>query len=218
MTRALFVAACAAAVLGTSGCATRGALRRAVADQQAALEGERVARASADSALATDVAVLRTRLDSLRADLGTLRSEFGAKITAMEEGVQFAFPVHFGFDDAAVREQDRAALERFARIAQRYYGGSLITVEGFADPAGSASYNLELSRRRAESVRDFLAGQGLGAAEQLRAVGYGESRLVVPGAERDESGAEENRRVVFVVETRGAPVGRLTAEALTPRS
>ena len=216
MTRSFLVAACACAAITVSGCATRGALRRAVAEQRTALEAERSARVSADSGLATDVASLRTQLDSLRRDLGVLRSEFGAKITAMEEGVQFAFPVHFAFDDASVRDQDRAALERFARVAQRYYAGSTITVEGFADPAGSERYNAELSRRRAESVRDFLAAQGLGGAGTLRAVGYGETRQVVPGAERDQAGAEENRRVVFVVETKGAPMGRLTAEALTP--
>lgn len=219
MTRKFLVAACAAAAVTVSGCATRGALKRAVAEQRSALEAERSARTAADSGLATDVASLRTELDSLRHDLGALRTEFGAKITAMEDGVRFAMPVHFAFDDATVREQDRAALERFARVAQRYYGGATITVEGFADPAGSERYNLELSRRRAESVRGYLAMQGLGSAgEQLRAVGYGETRLVVPGAERDAAGAEENRRVVFVVETGGTPAGRLTAEALTPKS
>ena len=219
MTTRILVAACAAIAVTTSGCATRGALRRAVAEQQTALENERTARVAADSGLASDLASLRTKVDSLRHELGTLRTEFGAKITAMEEGVQFVFPVHFAFDDASVREQDRAALERFARVAQRYYGGSVITVEGFADPAGSPRYNLDLSRRRAESVRDFLTTQGLGATgEQLRTVGYGETRLVVPGAEGDQAGAEENRRVVFVVESRGATAGKLTAEALTPRS
>ncbi|HKG93569.1 MAG TPA: OmpA family protein [Gemmatimonadaceae bacterium] len=221
MTRKYLVLACATAAvaLTTGGCATRGALRRAVAEQKSALESERTARASADSGLATDVASLRTQLDSLRRDLGTLRTEFGAKITAMEDGVRFALPVHFAFDDATVRDTDRAALERFARVAQRYYGGATITVEGFADPAGSERYNLDLSRRRAESVRSYLATQGLGAAgEQLRAVGYGETRQVVPGAERDQAGAEENRRVVFVVETGGTVAGRLTAEALTPQS
>ena len=38
----------------------------------------------------------------------------------------------------------------------------------------------------------------------LRTIGYGKERLVNPGAEKDQPGAEANRRVVFVIETRGA--------------
>jgi outer membrane protein OmpA-like peptidoglycan-associated protein len=38
----------------------------------------------------------------------------------------------------------------------------------------------------------------------LQAIGYGETRQVIPGAQRDDSGAEMNRRVVFVVEARDA--------------
>jgi outer membrane protein OmpA-like peptidoglycan-associated protein len=41
-------------------------------------------------------------------------------------------------------------------------------------------------------------------------VGYGKTRLVVPGAWGDEPGAEQNRRVVFVIETKGEPAMRAT--------
>ena len=195
-----------------SGCATKGFVREQVAElrtaQEAALQEERNARMMGDSALQVEIA-------SLRADMQALRTEYGARITAMEEGVQFAFPVNFAFDDATVREQDRAALDRFAQVAQRHYPGSKITVEGFADPAGSTSYNLALSRRRAESVRAHLVSQGLNDA-LVGAIGYGETRPVAPGAQRDDPGAEANRRVVFVVESRG---DALTAMALdAPRS
>jgi peptidoglycan-associated lipoprotein len=110
-------------------------------------------------------------------------------------------PVHFAFDDATVRAEDEAVLNRFAQVAQKYYPGALITVEGFADPAGSVRYNLDLSRRRAEAVKDYLSSQGL--SNELKTVGYGKTRLVVPNAWGSETGAEQNRRVVFVIETRG---------------
>src|SRR5918911_5139520 len=140
-----------------AGCATKGFVRENVrtsiaaerARTDSAIATERAARMAADSALTIDVAALRKDLDSLR-------TEFGAKITALENGVQFALPVHFAFDDATIREEDRPALDRFAKIAQKYYPGSTITVEGFADPAGSTRYNAKLSRRRAEAVRSYL--------------------------------------------------------------
>lgn len=185
-----------------AGCASKGFVRQSIADERAhtdsSIAAERSARMSADSTLSGDI---QTQIASLRQDLDSLRTEFGAKITALESGIQFDMPVHFAFDDATIRDQDRPALDRFAKIAQKYYPGSVITVEGFADPAGSRRYNVKLSERRAESVKAYLQSQGL--TDDVRTVGYGKSRLVVPGAQKDMPGAEQNRRVVFVIETTG---------------
>ncbi len=186
------------ASLAATACATKGALRDAVSQQQAALEAglqtERSARMAADQQLQNELA-------QLRADLESLRTDFNAKIEAVAQGLQFVLPVHFAFNEAEVRPMDDAALERFASIVNKHYSGATVTVEGFTDPAGSAAYNKRLSQKRAEAVRDRLMQGGIQA--QLRAVGYGENRLVVPGATKDEAGAELNRRVVFVIETPG---------------
>ena len=184
-------------------CATKGFVRTAVRDERAARIAGDSALSNDVSAVRSDVATLRNDVQGLRNDLTTLRTEFGARITAMEEGMRFAFPVTFACDDATVRETDRAALDRFAQVVQKYYTGSKITVEGFADPAGSTRYNSELSKRRADAVAQYLVEKGLGG-DQLSTVGYGESRLVNRGAERDDPGAEQNRRVVFVIETKGS--------------
>jgi outer membrane protein OmpA-like peptidoglycan-associated protein len=194
----------AAAVPLFTACVTRGRFNRTIAEQNAAIESERTARTSADEAIQSDIQTLRTDVQNLRTELQNLRTEFGAKITAMEEGMKFALPVNFAFDDATIRPEDVPALDRFARIVQNHYQGSKITVEGFADPAGTVSYNRALSMRRADAVRAHLTTAGVNP-ELLMAVGYGETRQVVPGAERDDPGAEKNRRVVFVVESRGEP-------------
>ena len=197
--RVTAVAALGAALLST-GCATKSQLRRgleaqtaALEAQRAALEAERAERMAADERMAMEVEALNT-------DLAGLSSEFGVRIAHLEEGMEFAVPVHFAFDAAEVRDGARPALDRFASLVQRHYPGAMITVEGFADPAGPAAYNRRLSHRRAEAVREYLVAQGL-IDGQLRAVGYGEERPVVPGAAGQASGAELNRRVVFVVET-----------------
>lgn len=189
------IAALAATSLGA--CATKGFVRTGLEEQRSALSAdiaaERQGRIAGDSAIRVD-------LVAMRADLMNLRDEFGAKITAMEGKVKFAFPVHFAFDDASVRENDRVALERFAEVVRTYYNGAAITVEGFADPAGSKAYNLDLSQRRADAVREFLAGRGV-APSLVTSVGYGSARQVRPGAMRDEAGAELNRRVSFVIDS-----------------
>jgi len=186
-----------------AGCATKGFVRKELATQRASIDSsfssgmalERSERMAGDSALRGDIQMLRRDLDSLR-------TEFGVKITALENGMQFAMPVNFAFDDATIRSEDMAALDHFAQVVQRHYAGSKITVEGFADPAGSTRYNLRLSKQRAESVKAYLTEKGM-TEDMVAAIGFGESRQVVQGAERDEPGAEKNRRVVFVVESRG---------------
>jgi outer membrane protein OmpA-like peptidoglycan-associated protein len=199
--------AAALSVVVLSACATKGFVRNE-------LTTERTARVAGDSAITNtmnseftnvkgEIATLKTDVAGLRRDLTALRTEFGAKITAMENGMKFAFPVTFAYDDATVRDEDRASLDRFVQVVNKYYGGSLITVEGFADPAGTQSYNRALSQRRAESVSGYLTQAGI-TGVTLRALGLGETRQVVDGAERDMPGAQANRRVVFVVETAGA--------------
>lgn len=199
---------CAAGMFTLTACATKGYVNKRVdaqtVAQTAALDSERTARVQADEATKAEIATLRT-------DLQTLRTEFGAKITEVAEGMKFAFPVHFAFNDATVRTEDAAALDRFANIVSKHYNGAKVTVEGFADPAGSNRYNAELSRRRAEAVKAYVASKGLDAS-LINAIGYGETRQVNRGAWGDQPGAELNRRVVFVIESpANADANRVTA-------
>jgi peptidoglycan-associated lipoprotein len=189
-----------ASVTLLQACATKGFVRQEVGvvrdTLSAQIATERSERQQGDEQLRSDIAALRTELQAMR-------TEFGAKITALEDGMKFAFPVNFAFDDATVRAQDQQALDRFAAVAQKYYPNATITVEGFADPAGPTAYNRALSERRAESVKSYLVAKGMNDMA-LRTVGYGETRQVNAGAERDDAGAEANRRVVFVVEGVGS--------------
>lgn len=84
-------------------------------------------------------------------------------------------------------------------IAPAFTGQPTLKVEigGHTDMVGSASYNLKLSQKRAESVRDYLISKGA-KPEQLVAHGYGKSQpRIVP--EKTPEDAELNRRVEFRV-------------------
>jgi peptidoglycan-associated lipoprotein len=197
MNRPLRTPAALLVALALTGCATKAQLRRGLADQANALAGERSERMAADQQLGSRVDSLGA---SLRTDLDNLRNEFGTRISQVESGLQFAVPVHFAFNASDVGPEATPVLDRFAQVVQRYYPGSMISVEGFADPAGSAAYNRTLSLRRADAVRDYLTSHGL-PAEQHRTVGYGATRLVTPSASASAPGADLNRRVAFVVET-----------------
>ena len=146
-------------------------------------------------AIDRELAQLRPVLDSLRAQQVEISQP--AELVA-----RYVVPVHFGFDSAIVREEDVQVLAQVAEVIRTVYPTALITIEGFADPAGGAQYNLALSRQRAEAVRDVMV-QRFGLPErQFRTVGYGEQqvRQVVPGAQQDEPGAQRNRRVTFTID------------------
>lgn len=146
-------------------------------------------------AINRELAQIRPLLDSLRRSQVEIRQE--SDLVA-----RYIVPVHFAFDSANVRDADMDILSQVAEVIKRVYPTALVTITGFADPAGSVQYNMRLSRRRAEAVREVMITRFGLPANQFKAVGYGEQpeRQVVPGARRDDPGAESNRRVSFTID------------------
>lgn len=71
-----------------------------------------------------------------------------------------------------------------------------VAIEGFTDSVGSEDYNQGLSERRADSVKSYLTGQGIGAT-RLSASGKGKSD---PVASNDSAaGRQQNRRVEVII-------------------
>jgi peptidoglycan-associated lipoprotein len=158
-----------------------------------------------ETRLRGDMASLESRMEqrivALESDLQTLEGEFATTVERFNSAIRFNAPVHFDYDNATVRAADQPVLDRFAEVIQEYYTGTVITVEGFTDPAGSADYNRRLGEARADAVRDYLVGKGI-PTENLRAVSYGEesARQVVPGAYGPTGDAGQNRRVAMVID------------------
>ncbi|MDQ3696601.1 MAG: PorV/PorQ family protein [Gemmatimonadota bacterium] len=149
--------------------------------------------ASVRQAIQEELGKLRSLLDSLRE----------SRVEIIREGdiSRYIVPVYFGFDSADIRPQDTTVLRQVAEVIRRVYPAALVAIEGFADPAGSVEYNLRLSERRAEAVKAYMMQLGL-PERQFRTLGRGKEpeRQVTPGAERDQPGAELNRRVTFTID------------------
>jgi outer membrane protein OmpA-like peptidoglycan-associated protein len=76
------------------------------------------------------------------------------------------------------------------------YSDRTVLIEGYTDSVGSEDYNQGLSERRADSVKSYLTGQGIGSI-RLSAAGKGESD---PVASNDSAaGRQQNRRVEVII-------------------
>jgi peptidoglycan-associated lipoprotein len=103
--------------------------------------------------------------------------------------------VFFETDRTTLTPQARETLNRQAQWL-RQYPQYAVTIEGHADERGTREYNLGLSARRAEVVRDYIVSQGI-QGSRLRTVSYGKERPVQVC--NDESCWSQNRRAVTVV-------------------
>ena len=72
-----------------------------------------------------------------------------------------------------------------------------ITIEGHTDSQGSDASNMELSRGRAQTVKDYLVSRGV-PADNIKSEGLGSSRPVADN--RSTEGRANNRRVEIIVE------------------
>jgi OmpA-OmpF porin, OOP family len=119
---------------------------------------------------------------SLDNDTGLLRLRQGTSIqfaTASEEILEESKPT---LDDVATVMAAQTAIK--------------IRVEGHTDSDGDEAKNLELSSKRAASVKAYLESKGV-AAERISSEGCGETAPLADNATDD--GKQQNRRVVFVI-------------------
>jgi peptidoglycan-associated lipoprotein len=150
------------------------------------------ARARADSIEAEQ----RARADSAaRAEADRLAREDAARLALVRSalGDTLTQRIHFDFDRAEIRAEDRPLLDRKLSILLAN-PEIVLRVAGHADERGSDEYNLALAARRAASVRAYFINHGI-AADRLEVVSYGEEQPLVQ--EHNESAWAMNRRDEF---------------------
>jgi outer membrane protein OmpA-like peptidoglycan-associated protein len=121
----------------------------------------------------------------------------GAKIERIGEGIKITFDsgILFDVNKAALRPEAQANLQKLATILQKYADTNIL-IEGHTDSDGTEEHNLELSRNRAASVSNYLAGLAVDPA-RFTTMGYGESQPVAANDTAD--GKQQNRRVELAI-------------------
>ena len=104
--------------------------------------------------------------------------------------------VEFGFNTAELRgDKTFRILDKIVAILQKY-GKYSIVVEGHTDSTGDETYNLELSKRRAEAVGTYLVDNGIDP-DRLEYVGHGPKFPIDTNTTTE--GRRRNRRVEFLL-------------------
>jgi outer membrane protein OmpA-like peptidoglycan-associated protein len=113
--------------------------------------------------------------------------------------------VLFDVGGATLKGGGHRAIDQLANFL-REYPERRVLIEGHTDNTGSQQLNLDLSRRRAEAVRNALTGMGISGG-RIQTEGYGPS---YPAASNDTAaGRQQNRRVEIIIsDQEGAIPGR----------
>lgn len=126
---------------------------------------------------------------------GTIKNK-GCPEMAVEDVkkiTNIASKIFFETNSEKLQVASLAQLDELAIILKKYEEANL-TIEGHADDQGEDDYNLTLSQKRTESVKQYLMEKGI-LEQRLTAIGYGESQPIADN--KTELGRAKNRRVVL---------------------
>ena len=211
---AILIALTTVVVVGSVGCATKKYARNQVNERVTPLEHrtgeleESSRRNTQDiGRISTDVTDVRGRADraQAQADAALVRAnDANTRVNGAEHSVadlranldnyalQNTAAVHFKFDSYQLTPEARESLDQLAsQIKDRE--NFVLEIQGFADWIGSDSYNNQLTQKRADAVRRYLAEQHNIPLFRMHILGLGEMRPVADNKTRD--GRAENRRV-----------------------
>jgi outer membrane protein OmpA-like peptidoglycan-associated protein len=116
-----------------------------------------------------------------------------AQVERVGEGINMTFNsgLLFTINSSALSEAAKTNLEKVASVFVKYPETNIL-IEGHTDNTGPADYNMELSKKRAYSVSEFLQSKGV-AANRLDIKWYGETQPKVPNT--TDANRTLNRRV-----------------------
>jgi outer membrane protein OmpA-like peptidoglycan-associated protein len=182
----------------------QAAAEQATRDRAAAQAETQKARQAAAQAEAEKAQLRSQLLAQLNSILQTRDSARGLIVNMSD--------VLFDFGSFTLKPGAREKLAKISGIVLAHPGLSL-QIEGHTDSVGGDDFNQQLSERRADSVRDFLAEQGV-PASSITARGFGKTQ---PVATNDTAeGRQRNRRVELVVN--GDAIGNTATASAAPSS
>jgi outer membrane protein OmpA-like peptidoglycan-associated protein len=136
-------------------------------------------------------------------DLEKARQEFETRQAGRSLSMNLSGDVLFDYDKATLKPEAEQALKKVAVVLSQF-PQSEVTIEGYTDSKGTTAVNMQLSRERAQAVKDWLVRNGGVVEPHISTKGFGEQYPVAPNSHADgtdnAAGRALNRRVSIVVE------------------
>jgi outer membrane protein OmpA-like peptidoglycan-associated protein len=155
-----------------------------------------------ESGKVTDLQFKVLDLDFHQQDVAFNVQDLAVKETNTEVQIDLNADVLFDFDKADVLPKAEETLTKAADIIKTRGPKGSVRVEGYTDSKGDDNYNMKLSLRRAESIRDWLVKKGGLSGVKFETKGFGETQPVASNTNPDGSdspeGRAKNRRVTIV--------------------
>lgn len=170
------------------------------AQQEAEQQRQQATRYRDDAMLARNEAEkARLQAEFAQQEAAKLEAELNAlQAKQTERGMLLTLgDVLFETDRAELKPGATLKLDELAAVLKRNQSAE-VDIEGHTDATGTRAYNLELSQRRAEAVRDYLIARGV-PAERIAARGLGPDYPVASNG--DQAGRTQNRRVDIVIQS-----------------
>lgn len=114
-------------------------------------------------------------------------------VVVKRDRIEIKQQVHFATRKWKVLRDSFKLLDQVVQVL-RDYPKMRVRIEGHTDSVGGESFNLKLSQKRADAVKDYVARNGIDAA-RLESVGFGLTRPIA--SNRAEKGRAQNRRTEF---------------------
>ena len=157
-------------------------------EQSARLQQEKADLEQASARLQQEKAELSDRLSGALSHVAETRNSARGYVVNLPD-------ILFDVNEATLKIEARQAIAKLAGILLVIPDLQVI-IEGHTDSTGSEEYNMELSRRRALSVLEFLSGEGV-EPSRLTSAGFGMSQPIADNATKE--GRSKNRRVEIVI-------------------
>ncbi|MCF1422009.1 OmpA family protein [Mangrovimonas futianensis] len=123
----------------------------------------------------------------------------GAQVERVDNGIVVTFDensgVYFDTNKYNINSASQVTLDKLSKVLKEYPDTNVLVV-GHTDSTGDASYNMTLSKNRANSVRDYFVSQGL-SSSRFTTNWFGETQPMYDNGTSE--GRSKNRRVNLAI-------------------
>lgn len=146
------------------------------------------------------------KVDKLQADVTDLKLSVDEVKTLIKSSLRTAIDmfyikhylnVLFPFDSYKIPKSEYWKIDEAVRLINVYYADQPIALQGHADVSGKDNYNMTLSDRRAQAVKEYMVSKGI-AADRIQLIAKGETEPINYETGPGTRGME-NRRVIFML-------------------